>query len=317
MKFREKVMNKMFIPDDTDSLPRVTTPIGWISLLTVFVLLSALLVWAFLGQISLTIAGNGLLMSSGGITRVNAPINGMMREWLVKDGEQVLHGQKIASIHSPEIELQIARVKNDLSTAAQNTAQSIQLHNELAALTNKINTIATIASPVDGTVVLVAKNVNESIREGETLIYISSGNKNDNLHAVTFVVGAAAKRLKQNMPVRLELGNVRADKYGYLMGRISKVSSYPVNALNVAETVGNDTLARWLIGGEQQIQPIFSVDVELIPDALTKSGYVWSTTKGAPQKLSPGTPLTAACVVEQRRPIELVFDWLKTILGGD
>ncbi|MFA6076178.1 MAG: HlyD family efflux transporter periplasmic adaptor subunit [Negativicutes bacterium] len=317
MQFREKVINKMFAPDDTDSLPRVTTPVGWISLLTVFVLLSALLVWAFLGQISMTISGNGLLMSAGGITRINAPLNGVMQKWQVKDGEAVTAGQQIAAVYSQELELQITRIKNELNNAAQNTTQYIQAQNELAALTNKMNTVATITSPVDGTVVMIAKNIKEAVREGETLAYISSGNKKDNLHAVTFVSGAAAKRLKVNMPVRIELGNVRADKYGYLMGRIGNVSSYPVNELNVAETVGNDSLAKWLIGSGQQIQPIFSVDIELIPDALTKSGYVWSTTNGAPEQLSPGTPLAAACVVEQRRPIELVFDWLKKFLGGD
>jgi hypothetical protein len=58
MQFREKVINKLFVSDETDSLPQVTTPVGWISLLTVFVLLSALLTWAILGQISITINGN-------------------------------------------------------------------------------------------------------------------------------------------------------------------------------------------------------------------------------------------------------------------
>lgn len=313
MQFREKVLNKMFIPDDTGMLPKITTPVGWITLLTVFVLIAALLVWAFCGRVSLTLNGNGVLITSGGISRISALSNGVVAYWYVKEGDRVAWGQKIVDIYSPELDLQITKIKSEMENNSQDSQKYAQLKGELDNLVNRLNNSAILAL-IDGTIYNISKSVCESVREGEVLCNLASGSSQQNLHALVYVSGASAKRISTGMNVRMELGNVRADKYGYLIGRVDKVSPYPVTAQQIADSVGNDTLTGWLVN-PQQVQPVFEVDVELIPDAQSRSGYVWSTAEGPPEKITVGTPLTAFCIIEQRRPIELVFDWLNGLLG--
>ncbi|MEI6285328.1 MAG: HlyD family efflux transporter periplasmic adaptor subunit [Bacillota bacterium] len=314
MQFREKVMNKMFIPDDTDSLPRVTTPVGWISLLTVFVLLSALLVWALWGRVSLTINGNGLLMTGGGISRISAPISGVLQFWNVKEGDRVKYGDIMAEIYSLDTDMQITKIKTEMENSAQDAQRYQQLKNELDAMVNRLNVAATITAPLDGTIHNISKNIYEYVKEGESIANIAAGSSQQNLNALVYVSGAVAKRITPGMNVRMELGNVRADKYGYLLGKVDRISQYPVNIQQIVDNVGNEALTNWLVN-MQQPQPVFEVAVELIPDAQSHSGYVWSTVDGGPNKLSGGTPLTAFCVTDQRRPIELVFDWLNVLLN--
>lgn len=320
MIFREKVAKKVSTPDDMDILAKITTPVGWITLLTVFVLSSALFVWAFLGEIPITMNGNGILMHSGGMVQVPSPITGIIQQVNVRDGEEVRSGDTIAEVYSAETELAISKLKNDIKVA-QNTAEYFKLKSNLDSSLNKINANEQIKAPNDGSIVIMYKNSNEAVREGETVALMTTGTRTDNLHAAVYVPGAAAKRLKEGMTVRMELGNVQSDKYGYLMGKIDKVSAYPVNTQSINKNIGNDTLAAWLIGsgagGNGTMQPVFYVQVSLFPDAVSKSGYVWTTSAGGPEKLTAGTPLTAFCVVEKKRPAQLVFEWLGTFFGGE
>lgn len=320
MIFREKVAKKVSTPDEMDILARITTPIGWITMLTVFVLFSALFIWSFLGQIPITLNGNGILLYSGGMVQVPSPITGVIQYVNVKDGEDVRSGDTIAEVYSNDTELVISKLKNDLKIA-QSTGEYLKLKSDLDSALNKITTSEQIKSPNNGSVIAVYKNANEAVREGEPVALMTTGTKTDNLHAAVYVVGATAKRLKEGMMVRMELGNVRSDKYGYLVGKIDKVSAYPVNTQSINKKIGNDSLAAWLIGSgtgmNGMAQPTFYIQVSLFSDAVSKSGYVWTTSGGGPEKLTAGTPLTAFCVVEKKRPIELVFEWLGTFFGGE
>jgi len=276
--------------------------------------LSALCVWAFWGQVALTITGNGLLMTGGGISRISAPINGVIQAWYVKEGERVKYGQIIAEIYSLETDMQMAKIKAEIESNALDAQRYTQLKNELEGLAKRMNVAAAITAPLDGTVQNITKNVFEYVKEGEPLLGIAAGSSQQNLNALVYVSGTNAKRITPGMNVRLELGNVRTDKYGYLLGKVDRVSQYPVNLQQIADNVGNEALTSWLVN-IQQPQPVFEIAVELIPDARSHSGYVWSTVAGGPDKLSGGTPLTAFCITDQRRPIELVFEWLSQLLN--
>lgn len=324
MIFREKVAKKVSTPDDMDILAKITTPVGWMTLLTAFVLFSSLLIWSFLGEIPTTLTGNGLLMYSGGIVQLPAPISGTVQSVNIKEGKEITEGDTIAEIYYADAELQISKLQNDIKRTAQNTSEFLRLQSELENVLNKVTTSVKIKAPNNGNVISIYKNNNEFVREGEPFVLIATGSSNDNLQAIVYVAGANAKRLKSGMTVRMELGDVKADKYGYLLGKIDKVSEYPVNAQSINKNTGNDTLANWLVGGSNMggavggsAQPIFAVQVSLFPDAVSKSGYVWTTVAGGPAKLTPGTPLTAFCVVSKKRPIELVFEWIRVFLGGE
>ena len=54
----------------------------------------------------------------------------------------------------------------------------------------------------------------------------------------------------------------------------------------------------------------------LTPAEDTPSGYAWTTAKGPPDPLSPGTTLTATVTVERRRPITWMLPALRRLFGG-
>ena len=50
-------------------------------------------------------------------------------------------------------------------------------------------------------------------------------------------------------------------------------------------------------------------------DPGTSSGYRWSSSQGAPVKLSGGTICLGEIVTRKQRPISLVFPYVKEQLG--
>jgi HlyD family secretion protein len=57
--------------------------------------------------------------------------------------------------------------------------------------------------------------------------------------------------------------------------------------------------------------PPQEVHVDLLPDPSTVSGYRWSSAKGPPVKIEPGTLCQSAIIVASRHPIEMVVPFLR------
>jgi HlyD family secretion protein len=61
--------------------------------------------------------------------------------------------------------------------------------------------------------------------------------------------------------------------------------------------------------------PLIQVDVDLIRDPSTPTGYRWSSSHGPNLKISSGTLAAGDIVVKSDRPISLVIPTLRESLG--
>jgi HlyD family secretion protein len=104
------------------------------------------------------------------------------------------------------------------------------------------------------------------------------------------------------MTVQIAPSTVRSETYGVMFGKVVSVGDFPVTYQGMLRVLGSEELIRALPQGAASIQVV----VEPIK-ANTPSGYQWSSPDGPPITLQSGTFCNANIIVEERRPISLVF----------
>lgn len=96
--FRKVALDRLSSPEQLDQLMRVTTPTGWLGLATVGVVILVALGWSFTGSIPERVAGEGILIRSGGVFAVEAPSEGSVMDLSVRVGDVIAEGQVIGRL---------------------------------------------------------------------------------------------------------------------------------------------------------------------------------------------------------------------------
>ena len=152
------------------------------------------------------------------------------------------------------------------------------------------------------------------INEGLTLGSIKTFQSNKELQAVVYFKMADGKKIKirkdNPMKLRLTPATVERRRFGSLIARIIKVSSFPVSIDRVAKVVGNSDIADALTKDGHQIEVIAELE-------KTDSGYKWDTEAGSSVELTPGTMASALINFEEKPPLAFVIPLLKDWAGFD
>jgi len=107
--------------------------------------------------------------------------------------------------------------------------------------------------------------------------------------------------------VRRSPTTVNREEYGYIIGQVVSVSASYVTQEHMMATLQNQQLVAAFSGGSA----VLEVEVDLFRDDNTVSGYRWSTPKGAPFVVSPGTICGGEIKVSDRRPVEMIVPFVK------
>ncbi|MGI6647513.1 MAG: NHLP bacteriocin system secretion protein [Bacillota bacterium] len=127
--FRKVSLDRLSSPEELDQRLKVVSPIGWVALIAVGILIAAALVWGFLGSIADKATGQGIIISSGGITGIVHHANGQVTDVSVNDGDYVQKGQVIARIQQTELIEEINKYKQDLEAARAIDLDNLELNN--------------------------------------------------------------------------------------------------------------------------------------------------------------------------------------------
>jgi len=100
--FRKAAIDKVSSPEQLDLLMRVTSPVGWLALLTVGLLIFAAGVWSVLGSITESVEGKGTFFKGDRLYDVKATMGGRIESLDVRPGDAVSVGQSIAKLRYEE-----------------------------------------------------------------------------------------------------------------------------------------------------------------------------------------------------------------------
>ena len=113
--FRKASLDRLASPEQLDQVMTVTRTRGWIGLAAVALILLGAVTWGLVGSLSDKVAGQGILVRSGGVFQVVAPAIGQVTDIAVTPGDSVSEGEVVTWIAQPDLsdQLQQARERHD------------------------------------------------------------------------------------------------------------------------------------------------------------------------------------------------------------
>lgn len=109
--FRKTSLDRLSSPEQLDKLITVTSPKGWLTTITIGIVLLAGILWGIFGAIPLKVDTSGILISSGGVTSISSTVNGQVTDIRLGNGDEIRKGDVIAIIGQEDVVKQINKNK--------------------------------------------------------------------------------------------------------------------------------------------------------------------------------------------------------------
>ncbi|MGN7612011.1 NHLP bacteriocin system secretion protein [Magnetococcales bacterium HHB-1] len=117
--FRKEALERLASPEQLDYLVTTTDPKGWLALLVLALILTAIIAWSILGSIPTHVQGKGILVKWGGyMVDATAPAAGTLDHLKVKRRQNVEQGQVVATIRQTELQQQTQHTQETLKEQA-------------------------------------------------------------------------------------------------------------------------------------------------------------------------------------------------------
>ena len=126
MEFRKQAIDKVSSPEQLDLVMQVTSPLGWLALATVGLVLIVALIWSILGSIPDLVDGQGVLIRGERLNDIVATATGTLVKITVSPDTDVQAGQVIAEIAKDkgEIEQKLTMKKDELGRIQSQNASA-------------------------------------------------------------------------------------------------------------------------------------------------------------------------------------------------
>jgi biotin carboxyl carrier protein len=303
--FSQEALDKMRSPEKLDTVLSITTPMGWIGLISVAVMLLAVVIWSIFGSFTVKANGMGLIMDSAGVAKISAMANGTMDEIYVHPGERVKKGALIAHVNLAQ-ENAATRMAQYGPEMAGSSRDVISRVHEFDSKRYQKETAEYIYSPYDGIADEVLVENGGIVTSGTPVISVRLDNRENDLKGILYIPVDKGKRVEMGQSIQLAPGGVDISQTGSLIGVVRSVSQYPATLQSMKKNLGgNEQLAQMIIQGSQGA--VMEVSFDLVKDPDSKSGYLWTSKVGEHKPVTAGSFCTGSIIIERRPPIEKVF----------
>jgi HlyD family secretion protein len=117
--FRKAALDKLASPERLDVLMQVTSPKGWIALLTIAGLLVAVVAWSIFGTLPERIDGQGMLTGEGGLRQIRASGDGRLTRLTLAVNQTVEPDQVVGEISAVNMDQTVIMAQTDYDTQLQ------------------------------------------------------------------------------------------------------------------------------------------------------------------------------------------------------
>lgn len=347
--FRQSALDKISSLDQLDVAMTVVSPAERIASIAVGIILAAILIWGIFGSVPNRISGNGIFIDVSSLNSVKAPNQGLLKDVFVEQGDYVKKGQIIARIERQDLLDQIniynhkldelLRVRDKINIGTKNgvskqstlrslyeqglitESEYINSRQPEASLTQQINdmqqqvivsneayqTSTQIISNANGYVKEIPVRNGDFIQAGTSIVVLGQSNESNVMHALVYFPARQAKKVRTGMKVGITPSTIKQEEYGFIEGIVTNISTFPVSDQYLMATLQNSSLVQ----NFRKIENPIEIEVSLIPNPDTYSGYKWSSSKGPAEKLPVGVICNGTITVDSKRPIELVIPAFK------
>lgn len=188
-----------------------------------------------------------------------------------------------------------------------------EVDREIAQIQQKIASESQVVSQHSGKILELTVNQGQVIEAGTRLASIDTDNQDGRLVSMTYFPVKDGKKVQPGMEVQITPQTIKRERFGGIVGTVTKVSPFPITTEAAASVVGNPQIIAGLVTETEPV--VIQIAAKLASDPKTFSGYKWSSSSGPQLKISSGTTTSARVKVEERSPISFVFPILRSISG--
>lgn len=324
--FREKALKRAFSHEEAEEQFTLLPSKASYAFLWFTALIILFFVWLFFGEIPLRFEGKALLLNKNEILYVTSNKDGVIQELPYSPGQIVQKGDLIVELDGRKDQIQLKyslkqinewrAYQEQLNIKSPEKKNIIEILNKQIEVEKERQSILEsnisknkIYAPISGNVVEVFAQKNQSILDGSLIMSIMplEVKISDNVF-----YGYISSDVKESIPlgteVQIQLYSVDPQKYGYIVGKISDISSRPETKANLTKRLHNEGLANYLL---MQFPLTTEIIIEPILDPSTPSGYQWSSGNGPSTEIPYWTISNIRGFIKYEKPIVRIFPvWL-------
>lgn len=311
--FSKEALKKLRSPERLDTLLEVTTPVGWMALAAMCIMVFSIFMWSVFGAFVEKVEGVGILLDSSGVVKVSSVSSGRVESVRVATGDYVRKGDIIATLELPtmDVESKITRSNIDLS---QNEREALTTAAQYDAKRYEQDVSEVIVSAYEGIVDEITVIPDNIIGAGSTICTIRRDDGRDEMIGVMYVPAVNGKKIQPDMTIQLSPNGSSSSEDGSLLAVVRSISRYPVSSSAVVKRVGNQELAQWFLAKNDNAA--MEVTFELVKDPGSATGYLWTSSVGQHKPVTSGSICSGFVIVDRKPPIEKVFykvsQWLRS-----
>ena len=273
--YRKSALERMSNPEQLDKVLVVTSPMSWIALIGITLIIVVTIIWSIVGTIPETITSKGIISAVVGSNSVYTEDAGKVASMRVREGDEVHLGDPIMTYR------------------------------------NSSSEIVVVYSDQVGIVSDLVLTKDDEFTPGKDIIRVSPI-AHDPQIVVCYVPLANAKKLERGMHVNITLDSLDSNSYGNMVARVINIDAYATPMDGMSSVIGNDNN---LASTFSKDGAVVAVACELYPANDTVSGYYWSNAKGANVQVKNGSLVTAKFITDEVAPITKLFSKLRDIWG--
>lgn len=225
-----------------------------------------------------------------------------------------LNDKKDIEAQLQELDSQKAQSAQQDSENSTNRTKEIQeVAREIAQLQEQLQNQGQIISQYTGRVLETTVSPGQVIEAGTRIANIDIRNSSGKLVGITYFSVEDGKKIQPDMTIQITPQTVKRERFGGIVGDITKVSAFPISKEAAAKVIGNAEVVEGLVSDKQQ--GVMQVVATPYEDSDTFSGYKWSSSSGPNLKVSSGTTTTVRVKVEERAPVTFILPILRSISG--
>ena len=311
--FSQEALDKLRSPEKLDTMLPITTPVSWIALISILVLLFSVVLWSIYGAFTVKADGMGLIMDSAGVMNVSHIANGKISQLYVRPGMKIKKGDLIAHMEQAEQSADTRMAQYGMGLAS-NDRDAMGRAYQFDAKRYQQDVAEDIYSDYDGIIDEVMVNVGTMITAGTPICSVRMTQNRDDLSGLLYIPVEKGKRVEAGMTIQLAPNGVDTSQSGSLIGVVRSISQYPVTMQGIQQHLGNAQLAQWIL--QAQNSSVMEVIFDLVKDPDSESGYLWTSQVGEHKPITAGSFCTGSIIIERKPPIEKVFhklsQWLRS-----
>lgn len=123
--FRQVAIERLSTPEQLDQVMRVTSPLQWLMMACVMVLVVGSLLWSVFATVPVKVPSQGILISPGGVLAVASEHGGRLTKLFVRSGDKVTAGQVVARLEQPDLRQELETAKGELAELERQRGQII------------------------------------------------------------------------------------------------------------------------------------------------------------------------------------------------